>query len=105
MKICLSTCPPAEADRLAEALVQERVAACVNVLGPIRSRFWWDGAMQSDQESLLIAKTSDDKVETLIARLQELHPYDMPEILAIPVETGLAGYLAWVDAETLARSG
>ncbi len=99
MKICISTCPPAEADRLAETLVQERLAACVNIAGPVSSRYWWEGAIQCDQEAVLIIKTRDDLVDRLMHRLGELHPYEVPEILAVPVESGSHAYLQWVATE------
>jgi periplasmic divalent cation tolerance protein len=104
MKVCISTCSTADADRLAEALVSERLAACVNLVGPIRSRYWWEGAVQDDEEMLLVIKTRDDLVPALMDRLKALHPYDVPEFLAMPVETVLPAYLAWVERETLARS-
>lgn len=99
MKVCISTCPTADADRLAEALVKDRLAACVNILGPIRSRYWWEGSIQNDEEALLIMKTRDDLVEPLMKRVKELHPYEVPEFLAMPVESGLPAYLHWVAAE------
>lgn len=99
MKICLSSCPPADADRLAEALVQDRLAACVNIVGPVRSRYWWDGAIQNEEEALLIIKTRDDLVDRLMQRLKELHPYDVPEFLAIPIDSGFPPYLQWVATE------
>lgn len=100
MKVCVTTCPVSDADRLAEALVQARLAACVNILGSIRSRYWWEGTIQSDQEAMLIMKTRDDMVEPLMRHLEDLHPYEVPEFVVLPVEAGLPAYLHWVATET-----
>jgi periplasmic divalent cation tolerance protein len=97
--VVLSTMPPAAADRIAEALVGERLAACVN-LGPVRSIYRWDGAVQKEDELLAVIKTTAARRDALIERLRALHPYDVPEILVMPVDHGLAGYLDWVRAET-----
>src|SRR5512139_1486522 len=84
-----------EADSLAQALVGERLAACVNVLGPITSVYRWQGRVQRDQEALLIIKTRRPHFEQLAARVSALHSYDNPEIVALPIVAGAAPYLAW----------
>lgn len=98
--VVLSTMPPAAADAIAETLVGERIAACVNLVGPVRSIYRWDGAVHNEAELLAVIKTTAARRDALIARLRELHPYDVPEILVMPVDHGLAGYLDWVRAET-----
>jgi periplasmic divalent cation tolerance protein len=98
--VVLSTMPPAAADRIAEALVGERLVACVSLVGPVRSIYRWDGAVQKDEELLAVMKTTAARADALIARLSELHPYEVPEIVALPVAAGLPAYLAWVAAET-----
>lgn len=92
----------AEADRLSELLVRERLAACVNVLGAIRSTYWWDGAVQRGREIALVAKTSEMRVRVLIARVREAHSYDTPCVVAWPLEAGNPDFLAWVVRETRA---
>jgi periplasmic divalent cation tolerance protein len=97
--LVLSTVPPADADRIAGALVEERFAACVNLM-PVRSVYRWQGAIQRDDELLAIIKTTAERAPALTARLRELHPYDVPEILVVPVADGLPAYLDWVAGET-----
>lgn len=100
--VVLTTCPDeTTAENLARRLVEERLAACVNRVAGIRSTYWWQGAVQDDQEVLLVAKTSADRVATLCARIQELHPYEVPEAIALPVALGAERYLAWIG-QTLA---
>ena len=90
------TCPADAAGPLAEALVGDRLAACVNRIGPVQSTYRWQGAIESASETLLAIKTTAARFEALQARLRELHPYDLPEIIATPVSAGLPEYLAWV---------
>jgi periplasmic divalent cation tolerance protein len=93
----------AVAERLAASLVEQRVAACVNILAPCRSVYRWQGSVQHDEEHPLLIKTTRAAYPALEAAIRALHPYTLPEIVAVPVELGLAQYLDWVDAET--RSG
>lgn len=95
------TCPDAAvAGRIAETLVEERLAACVNLLPGITSIYRWDGAVQRDPEVLLLIKTTSERVATLTDRLRELHPYAIPEIIAVPIIDGLPDYLSWVTTCT-----
>jgi periplasmic divalent cation tolerance protein len=97
----LCTCPDeAAAARLAEGLVGQRLAACVNILPGIRSIYRWQGETQNDVEVLMIAKTTRSAYARLEAWLLDHHPYDVPEILALPVPRGSATYLGWVAEET-----
>ena len=99
--LCLCTCPDDEAaTRLAEALVGERLAACANILPGLRSVYRWQGAIQRDAETLLLIKTTADRYPALQARLPELHPYELPELVAVEVADGLPGYLRWVADAT-----
>ncbi|MDR0183808.1 divalent-cation tolerance protein CutA [Lysobacter arvi] len=101
VRLVLSTCPDAQtADALATALVDERLAACVNVLPGVRSTYRWEGAIERGEEVLLLIKTTAARQDALIARLQALHPYELPEALAVEALGGLAAYLAWVDEQT-----
>ena len=94
-----------EADRLAGALVRERLAACVQVVGPIRSTYWWQGAVETAEEWLCLIKTADARYAALEARIKELHSYDVPEIVAVPITAGAAAYLDWIAAETTPSTG
>ena len=89
-----------EAEKLAERLVDERLAACCSLVGNVTSFFRWKGAVQKESEILIIAKTSADTFERLKARVRELHSYDVPEIIALPVVAGLDEYLKWIHDET-----
>lgn len=93
----------ASAERLAGALVESRVAACVNILAPCRSVYRWKGAVQHDEEHPLLIKTTAARYAALEAAIRAGHPYELPEIIAVPVEAGLPEYVAWVDAETTAK--
>jgi periplasmic divalent cation tolerance protein len=92
----------AAAERLAGALVEQRVAACVNILAPCKSVYRWKGAVQHDEEHPLLVKTTAERYPALEAAIRAAHPYELPEIIAVRVERGLPEYLAWVDAETKA---
>ena len=93
-----------EADRIAAALVDERLAACVNVLGPARSVYRWQGEIERAEEWLLIIKTTGPVFPTLEARVKALHSYEMPEVITLPVVAGSDAYLAWVRANATAPS-
>ena len=96
----LSTAPTREAGlELVEALVRERHAACGTVVPGGVSAYWWEGRVVRESEALVLLKTSRDHVDALLARLVELHPYDVPEALTLPVEQGYEPYLNWVMAE------
>jgi periplasmic divalent cation tolerance protein len=104
VRVVLMTAPDrATAETLGEALVRERLAACANVLPGVTSVFWWEGEVQRAEEALVVLKTPSERVDALVARARELHPYDVPELLALPVDAGLPAYLEWVGRE--ARAG
>ncbi|HZH27197.1 MAG TPA: divalent-cation tolerance protein CutA [Azospirillaceae bacterium] len=86
------------AERIGRTLVDERLAACVNVLDGMTSIYRWKGAVEATQEAVLIAKTRADIFTLLAARVRELHPYETPCVVEIPVGRGDAGYLAWLSA-------
>ena len=100
--IVLSTVPDDEnGDRLARALVDERLAACVSLHGPMVSTYRWKGTIERDTERQLIVKTTRDRVPALEARLKELHAYELPEFVVLPVEGGSEAYLAWIRYNVL----
>jgi periplasmic divalent cation tolerance protein len=88
-----------EADRIANTLVSEMLAACVNVLPGVTSVYRWEGEVQRDQEWLLVVKTTREVLDDLVRRVQAIHSYDLPEIIALPVVGGSKGYLRWIDGE------
>jgi periplasmic divalent cation tolerance protein len=97
--LCYCSCPDAaSAQAIAEALVGERLAACVNRLPAVRSTYRWQGAVTRDSEELLLIKTTAARFDALKARLLELHPYELPELIAVPVRHGHETYLDWVRA-------
>jgi periplasmic divalent cation tolerance protein len=87
------------ATQIARALVEERLCACAQTLGPIRSHYRWKGKVESAREWLLLIKTRTSRLAKLEATIQRLHPYDVPEILALPIERGHAPYLDWLQKE------
>lgn len=95
--LALTTCPDQDtAVRIAETLVTEHLAACVNEIPNIRSTYFWDGRLQNDGEILLLIKTTQSRLSALDARLKAIHPYELPELIALPVVGGNEGYLRWV---------
>ena len=103
--VVYSTCPDADcADRLARTLVEERLAACVNAVPGVRSTYRWHGQIEQADEVLLMIKTSHDRLHALTNRLQQLHPYELPEVVAVEVRDGLDAYLAWLTEQTRAHA-
>ena len=96
----ISAPDPACAAAIARALVEERLAACVNVVPGVRSIYRWEGAVQDEAETLLIVKTRAERAQALEARVRALHPYQLPEVLRVEVAGGSPPYLAWVLEET-----
>ena len=90
----------AAAERLADTLIEKRVAACVNILAPCRSVYRWKGAVQHDEEHPMLIKTAAERYPDLEAAIRAAHPYELPEIIAVPIECGLPAYLEWLAAET-----
>lgn len=90
----------AAAERIAELLVGQRLAACVNMLAPCRSVYRWKGALHHDEEHPVLIKTTSERYPALEAALRSAHPYELPEIIALPIEQGLPAYLEWLAAET-----
>lgn len=101
LRIILTTVDsPENAHNMASILVQERMAACVSIFPRIDSVYRWNDQIQQAQEAQLIIKTAADMTEALIQRIRELHPYELPEILVLPVVGGLSEYLSWIARET-----
>lgn len=96
--LVLNTCPDVDtATRIANQLVTERLAACVNVIPGLQSIYIWNSVLENNSECLLLIKTRRDAYTALEQRIFELHPYELPEVIAVSVEAGLAGYLSWIQ--------
>ena len=102
--IVMVTCSNAqEAETIANALLEEHLVACVNIAGRIRSLFHWQGAIARESESLLLMKTTEGRFEALARRVKELHSYEVPEIIAMPIQVGNPDYLNWIRESTQAE--
>jgi periplasmic divalent cation tolerance protein len=104
--VVLCACPDAPtAERIAREVVAAGLAACVNRLGEVRSTYRWEGVVKDESEVLLVIKTVKARYEALEMRLKALHPYEVPEIIAVPILAGAESYLAWMAAETRLSGG
>ena len=92
-----------EVQGLARALVEKHLAACVQVLGPVKSTYWWEAKIETGQEWQCIAKTRNDLYPQVEQTINQIHSYEVPEILAMPILAGAPGYLDWLDRELKAR--
>lgn len=100
--LALSTCPDAgTAARIARVLVDERLAACVNQVAGVRSTYRWRGEIRNDAEMLLLIKTTRGQFDALRARLAALHPYEVPELIAVEIDAGSPAYLDWLAGATV----
>jgi periplasmic divalent cation tolerance protein len=94
-----------EADRLAAAVLGPRLAACVQVVGPVQSRYWWRGRLESATEWLFLAKTTADRADAVVAALVAAHSYETPEVIVLPVVGGHDPYLSWIGDAVRALPG
>ncbi|OAI00300.1 dihydroorotate dehydrogenase [Methylomonas methanica] len=98
-QLILCTCPDIEvADKLAGTLITQKLAACVNILPGVRSVYEWQGEIETAQEHLLLIKSHQDRYAAIEATLKSLHPYQLPEIIAVAIESGSLEYLKWIDS-------
>ena len=101
VRVFLVTVPDADTGaRIARALLEERLAACINLVPGVRSLYRWQGSIADEAEVLMLIKASDERCDALAARVKDLHPYDLPEVIALPVVGGSLAYLDWVIAES-----
>lgn len=98
--IFVTTANKKEADRIARALIKEKLAACINIIGDVNSLFWWQGKLDSAREILLIIKTRKTLINKLIKKVKSLHSYEVPEIIALPIIAGNRRYLDWINEST-----
>lgn len=99
VRVAYVTAPQDKAAEIARELVDRRLCACINIISEVRSIYRWEGAVEDDPEALLIIKTTASVFEALRQAVVELHPYDVPEVVSVPVVAGHAPYLEWVRAE------
>jgi periplasmic divalent cation tolerance protein len=90
------TCPENDAARIARSIVERKLAACVNIVPTVRSIYRWQGVIEDQPESLLIMKTAQSRFDALRAGVIEVHPYEVPEVVALPIVAGHSPYLGWV---------
>lgn len=99
-RLIITTCPNMEvAESLADTLVGEQLAACVNILPAGRSVYEWQGKVERESEHVLLIKSRSDRLPALKSRLREVHPYELPELIAVPIVEGLSSYLSWIDSQ------
>ena len=100
--LIISTCPNQEvAETIAQRLLEENLAACVSILAGVTSIYRWQGEVVKDQEYMLFIKTATERQDELLGRLRDLHPYDVPEIICLPIEKGHQPYIEWVKECTI----
>jgi periplasmic divalent cation tolerance protein len=95
--VAFVTCPPDKAEGIAASIVESRLAACVNILPGITSVYTWEGKLNKDSESLLVIKTNRKIYDAFETKIKEIHPYDVPEIICVPIELGSQAYLSWLN--------
>jgi periplasmic divalent cation tolerance protein len=100
IKMLITTAPPVDADRIARTLVEERLVACGNVVPAVRSTYFWNGELCTDEESLVVMETPRDRVAAATARLRLLHPYECPKIVVLDPAAVNDDYVAWAIATT-----
>ena len=98
--ILITTSIDEEAERIANKLLTQRKAACVNIIPKVRSLFWWKGELDSADEAVLIVKTKASLVDQIVSLVREAHSYEVPEVIALPIVAGAEDYLNWVRGET-----
>ena len=96
MKLIIVTTPEAEAVELLKALLEQNLVGCGNIVPSVRSMYWWDGAIQSDDESVLLMETTDEQLPAAMAAIEQLHSYDVPKILALTPAEVNESYLGWL---------
>ncbi|MFY7997135.1 MAG: divalent-cation tolerance protein CutA [Candidatus Kapaibacteriota bacterium] len=94
--VYITTSSVEEAERIGAALVEERLAACVNIMPGMKSMYWWEGAMETSHETVLIAKTIPERLAALTEKVVEMHSYNCPCVVALPIEQGYEPYLVWI---------
>ena len=97
--VYITTSNRIEAENISEAIISERLVACTNIVENMSALFWWDGGVQSEGEVILIAKTTSEAFSVLEERVRQIHSYECPCIIGMPIASGYQGYLDWIDEE------
>lgn len=103
IRVVYISIPREEAKEMAKGIVENRLAACTNIVPKIESYFWWDETVQFDEEALLIVKTTQDRFPELMQYVRDNHPYELPEIIGLPLVAAFPEYVTWVKDETKPR--
>lgn len=103
MKLLITTCEEDKAEEIAERLLKEKLVACVNIIGPVKSKYWWEEKIETQAECMLFMKTRDELVPLATKKLKEIHPYQVPEIISLEVDEVNSEYLAWIEKVTDGR--
>jgi periplasmic divalent cation tolerance protein len=98
--VYVTTPDAACAERIAQSVLAQRLVACVNILPGVRSLYWWKGALERAEETVLVAKTEDDHFDALVLAIRAQHPYECPCIAAMPISRSTPDFLAWIEHET-----
>jgi len=99
IQVFTTTGKKGDAQEISRAVVEKRLAACAQIIGPITSTYWWKGKIEEEEEWICILKTREALYEDLEKTIREMHPYDVPEIVAVPIVTGSRSYLEWLERE------
>lgn len=91
---------PQQARDIGRALIEARLAACINIIDGMKSLYWWQGKVEEGSETVVIAKTREDMVSKLTAKVKEMHSYDCPCVVSLPIDNGYPEFLSWIEAET-----
>ncbi len=105
LQVLTTTASEEEAEAIATVLLESRLAACVQVVGPVRSRFWWEGRIEEAREWLCLAKTTGSRVDAAMAEIGRRHSYETPEVTVTPIVAGSDRYLGWIAAEVAEEVG
>lgn len=100
MRLIITTCGEDEAEGMAGCLLKERLVACVNIVGPVRSKYWWEGKIETENECMLFMKTRDELVQLARRKIKEIHSYQIPEIISLEAGEVSPEYLAWIEKVT-----
>ncbi len=100
MRLIITTCEEGRAEEMADCLLKERLVACVNIVGPVKSKYRWEGKIETENECMLFMKTRDELVRLAKRRIEEVHSYQVPEIISLEVGEVNPQYLAWVEKVT-----
>lgn len=105
LKVVLMTCPPDQAERILLALLERRLVGCGNIIPLVRSRYWWEGKICSDDEALVVMETTADRLDDLYAAIPEVHPYAVPKVVALQPSACGEPYVAWLRGVTRPPAG